>query len=87
MVKIQNWNGQHGMYAGHIAALRRLAKITMQEISEIAGCSIAQYSAYEHERRKFDPEVYQKCIEYIERVMKANRSNCGQTLDCGEVRK
>lgn len=65
MVKIQNWNGQHGMYAGHIAALRRSAKVTMREMSEIAGCSVAQYSAYEHERRKFDPEVYRKCEEYL----------------------
>lgn len=70
MVKIQKWNGQHGMYAGHIAALRKSAKITMREISEIAGCSVAQYSAYEHERRKFDPEVYRKCEEYIKRIMR-----------------
>lgn len=69
MVKIQNWNGQHGMYAGHIAALRKSAKVTMREMSEIAGCSVAQYSAYEHERRKFDPEVYEKCMEYIKRIM------------------
>lgn len=65
MVKIQNWNGQHDMYAGHIAALRKSAKVTMREMAEIAGCSIAQYSAYEHERRKFDPEVYRKCEEYL----------------------
>lgn len=71
MVRIQNWNGQNGMYAGHIAALRKSAKVTMREMAEIAGCSVAQYSAYEHERRRFDPEVYRKCEEYIERVMKA----------------
>lgn len=34
-------------------------------MSKIAGCSPAEYSAYEHERKEFDPEVYRKCEEYL----------------------
>ena len=30
-----------------------------------AGCSPAEYSSYEHERKEFDPEIYQKCEKYL----------------------
>ena len=60
-----SFNCQKGMYAGYIAALRRDARITLYEMSKIAGCSPAEYSAYEHERKEFDPEVYRKCEEYL----------------------
>lgn len=53
------------MYAGYIAALRKDAKISMMEMSKIAGCSPAEYSAYEHERKPFDEETYRKCEEYL----------------------
>ena len=26
-----------------------------------------KYSAYEHERKEFDPEVYRKCVEYLKK--------------------
>lgn len=64
-IKIQNLNGQKGMYAGYIAALRKDAKITMMKMSQIAECSLADYSAYEHERKEFDPKIYRKCKEYL----------------------
>ena len=56
-IKIQNLNSQKGMYAGYIATLRKDAKITMMKMSQIAGCSPAEYSSYEHERKEFDPEI------------------------------
>lgn len=64
-IKIQNINSQKGMYAGYIAALRRDAKISMMEMSKIAGCNPAEYSAYEHERKLFDEETYKKCEKYL----------------------
>lgn len=64
-IKIQNLNSQKGMYAGYIAALRKDAKITMMKMSQIAGCSPAEYSSYEHERKEFDPEIYRKCEKYL----------------------
>ena len=47
------------------AALRKDAKISMMEMSKIAGCSPAEYSAYEHERKPFNEEAYKKCEEYL----------------------
>ncbi len=64
-IKIQNLNSQKGMYAGYIAALRKDAKITMMKMSQIAGCSPAEYSSYEHEKKEFDPEIYRKCEKYL----------------------
>lgn len=66
--KVQLANGDKGMYAGYIAALRRDAKVTMFRMAQIGGCSSADYSAYEHERKEFDPEVYRKCKEYLNAV-------------------
>lgn len=66
--KIQLANGDKDMYAGYIAALRRDAKVSMFKMAQIAGCSSADYSAYEHERKEFDPEVYRKCKEYLDKV-------------------
>ena len=63
--RIQNLNSRKRMYAGYIAALRKDAKISMMEMSKIAGCSPAEYSAYEHERKPFDEETYRKCEEYL----------------------
>lgn len=66
-IKIQNLNSQKGMYAGYIAALRKDAKITMMKMSQIAGCSPAEYSSYEHERKEFNPEIYRKCEKYLKK--------------------
>lgn len=66
--KIQIANGNKGMYAGYIAALRRDAKVSMFKMTQIAGCDPAEYSAYEHERKEFDPEAYRKCKEYLDNV-------------------
>lgn len=66
--KIQIVNGNNGMYAGYIAALRRDAKVTMFKMAQIAGCDPAEYSAYEHERKEFNPEVYRRCKEYLDKV-------------------
>ena len=66
-IKIQNLNSQKGMYAGYIAALRKDAKITMMKMSQIAGCSPAEYSSYEREKKEFDPEIYRKCEKISER--------------------
>lgn len=66
--KIQIANGNKGMHAGYIAALRRDAKVSMFKMAQIAGCSSAEYSAYEHERKEFDPKVYQRCKEYLNKV-------------------
>jgi len=66
--KIQIANGNNGMYAGYIAALRRDAKVPMFKMAQIADCDPAEYSAYEHERKEFDPEVYRKCKEYLSNV-------------------
>lgn len=63
--RIQNLNSRKRMYVGYIAALRKDAKISMMEMSKIAGCSPAEYSAYEHERKPFDEEAYKKCEEYL----------------------
>lgn len=73
-IKIQNLNSQKGMYAGYIAALRKDAKITMMKMSQIAGCSPAEYSSYEHERKEFDPEIYRKCEKYLK--MKEGGGRC-----------
>lgn len=66
-IKIQNLNSRNGMYAGYIAALRRDAKISMMKMSRIAGCSPADYSSYEHERKEFNPDVYRRCMDYLKR--------------------
>lgn len=68
MERIQSANGDKGMYAGYIAALRRDAKVSMFKMAQIAGCDPAEYSAYEHERKEFDPKVYQRCKEYLNTV-------------------
>ena len=64
-IQIQNLNSQNGMYAGYIAALRKDAKVTVIEMAKVAGCGLAEYSSYEHERKEFDPEVYKKCERYL----------------------
>lgn len=49
--KIQLANDDKDMYAGYIAALRRDAKVSMFKMAQIAGCSSADYSAYEYPER------------------------------------
>lgn len=66
--RVQLANGDKGMYAGYIAALRRDAKVSMFRMAMISGCSAADYSAYENERKEFDPEVYRRCKEYLNTV-------------------
>lgn len=50
--------------------IREQIRITkpIRLIELFAGCSSADYSAYEHERKEFDPEVYWKCKEYLDKV-------------------
>lgn len=69
-IKIQNLNSQNGMYAGYIAALRRDAKISIMKMSRIAGCSPADYSSYEHERKEFNLDVYRRCMDYLKKKSK-----------------
>lgn len=64
-IKIQEANGKNNMYAGYIALLRKANKISMREMSQIAGCSPAEYSSYEHERTEFDKKIYEKCEKYL----------------------
>lgn len=45
----------------------KIRKITMMKMSQIAGCSPAEYSSYEHERKEFDPEIYRKCEKYLKK--------------------
>lgn len=73
-IKIQNINSQKGMNAGYIAALRRDAKISMMEMSKIAGCNPAEYSAYEHERKPFDEEAYRECVKHLLESEKQRRA-------------
>lgn len=58
---IQELNGAKEMYAGYIAVKRKDARVSMYKIAQIAGCSPAEYSAYEHERkddeREDDPDA------------------------------
>lgn len=42
--------------------------MSMFKMAQIADCDPAEYSAYEHERKEFDPEVYWKCKEYLDKV-------------------
>lgn len=63
--RLQRFTHWVARYAGYIAALRKDAKITMMKMSQIAGCSPAEYSSYEHERKEFDPEIYRKCEKYL----------------------
>ena len=43
--------------------------LTIMQMSQIAGCSPAEYSAYEHEQKPFDPEVYKKCKAYLSNIL------------------
>lgn len=74
-MQIQEFNGKHGMYSGEIAALRRNAKITIRQMSQIAERTPAEYSAYEHERKPFDPEVYKKCKAHLLKVLERGDVN------------
>lgn len=65
--KIQEVNGENGIYAGKLAALRRDAHVSTRKMAEIAGCGVAEYSAYEHERKLFPIDIYQTCMEYVKR--------------------
>lgn len=64
-IKVQEANARNKVFAGYIAALRKSVRISMMKMSQIAGCSPAEYSAYEHERKMFDIEAYRKCEEYL----------------------
>ena len=66
-------DSQRGISAGYVAAKRRDAGLTMYQMSRIGGCSPAEYSSYEHERKPFDPEVYRKCINYLKEIRNTER--------------
>lgn len=72
-LEVQDMNSQREISAGYVAAKRRDARLTMMQMSQIGGCSSAEYSAYEHERKPFDLEVYKKCIDYLKRIRNTDR--------------
>ncbi len=63
--EVQYLNGKNGIYAGQLAAVRRGAKVSARKMAEIAGCNVAEYCAYEKERKVFNLAVYQKCMNYL----------------------
>ncbi|MBC5754909.1 hypothetical protein H8Z76_13045 [Roseburia sp. BX0805] len=64
-LEIQRLNGKNGIYAGQLVALRKNAKVSIRKMAEISGCNVAEYCAYENERKAFNLEAYQKCINYL----------------------
>lgn len=72
-LEVQDTNSQRGISAGYVVAKRRDARLTMFQMARISGCSAAEYSAYEHERQPFDPEVYRKCINYLNGIRNTER--------------
>ena len=58
-------NTKNGIDVKHLVDLRKEQKISIRKMTEIAGCSAAEYSAYEHEREVFPTEVYRKCMNYM----------------------
>lgn len=64
-LEVQRLNGKNGIYAGQLVALRKNAKVSIRKMAEISGCNVAEYSAYEKERKEFNLEAYQKCIDYL----------------------
>lgn len=57
--KIQIVNGNNGMYAGYIAALRRDAKVTMFKMAQYSGISITNTAlAILHTPLRFHPSKY-----------------------------
>ena len=74
-INVQEANGKNGMYAGYIALMRKANKISMMKMSQIAGCSPAEYSSYEHERVEFDKEIYLKCENYLKQTIIADEED------------
>ena len=72
-LEIQDMDSQRGISAAYVAAKRQGAGLTMYQMSRIGGCSPAEYSSYEHERKPFDPEVYRKCINYLKEIRNTER--------------
>ena len=64
-LEVQTANGQKGIFAGQIAALRKEAGLSMYKMSQIAGVRPSEYCDYERERKEFDPEAYRRCMEYL----------------------
>ena len=46
----------------------------MMEMSKIAGCNPAEYSAYEHERKAFDEEAYRESVKHLLESVKQRRA-------------
>ena len=74
-MKIQMENGQNGIYAGQIALLRKGAQISVAKMAQITGCSPEEYRQYESEQKKFDPQIYQKCKNYLKQFKRKNEGN------------
>lgn len=53
-----------------IIALRREKHITMHKMAKAVNCSYAEYSSYEHGRKPFPKEIYQKCMDYLNQYKK-----------------
>lgn len=52
----------------HIIALRQEKHITMYKMAKTINCGCAEYSSYEHERKPFPKELYQKCLDYLKSI-------------------
>lgn len=52
----------------HIIALRQEKHITMYKMAKTINCGCAEYSSYEHERKPFPQELYQKCLDYLKSI-------------------
>lgn len=77
--RVQKANGRRGMFAGYIAAKRRDAKVSMYTLAGITGCTPAEYSNYEHERREFPENVYRKGMAYLEKRIAERREGNGSS--------
>lgn len=77
--RVQKANGRKGMFAGYIAAKRRDAKVSMYILAGITGCTPAEYSSYEHERREFPEKVYRKGMAYLEKRIAERRAESGSS--------
>ena len=69
---VHSENTKNGIDIKHLADLRKEQKISMRKMAEIAGCGAAEYSAYEHERKVFPTEIYQKCMDCITQAGRDN---------------
>ena len=61
-------NHDNAVDVKHIIALRREKHITIYHIAKAINCGCAEYSSYEHERKPFPKNIYQKCLDYLNSI-------------------